>query len=381
MNTAAEPTFADTAAASATLLRGGVDVIDALAHDWRALCEASPYDEPFYRPEWVRAYVEAFAPDAQVLIVTVRTRGRLVAVLPLIKETGTIGGLPARKLRSASNTHSCRYHLVHDAAHAADAIRAVWSALCQEPGWDALEFTDVPRDGALMRLVALADADGCQSHVAPSLSPPYLDLQPFEGDHERLLERTTAKFRSNVRRRMRKLQTHGRVSLVHSGETRARLDQFLQLEGRGWKGAEHSAIGSGPATRAFYAAVAAAAERLGALSWYVLELDGRPIAMFYGVYHRGRYYLLKTTYDETLSDCSPGQLLTHEALRALLARGCVEFDFLGGVMDWKRDWAPSLRQLNHVYVFRGAAGRALHALRFRLRPAVARAVRRMRAAS
>jgi CelD/BcsL family acetyltransferase involved in cellulose biosynthesis len=101
--------------------------------------------------------------------------------------------------------------------------------------------------------------------------------------------------------------------------------------------------------------------------------------MYFGLYHRDRYYLLKTAYDETLRDCSPGQLLTHDALADLAARGAAEFDFLGGLMAWKADWAPAVRELCDVYVFRGAAGRALHALRFKLRPAVGKALRRLRA--
>jgi CelD/BcsL family acetyltransferase involved in cellulose biosynthesis len=380
MNIANEQFAAKTAPITATLHSGGIETIDALAGEWTALCEAGSYDEPFYRPEWVRAYVAAFVPAARLVIATVRTGERLVAVLPLIRDTGMLGGLPARRLRSASNTHSCRFELVNDSARADEALASIWEALVREAGWDVLELTDVPSHGALMRLARLAQANGYASNAAPSLSPPYLNLTDARGRPEALLDRLDAKFRGNLRRRLRKLESRGAVTLSHGGTVEPHLRKFFELERAGWKGAERSAIASDASTRNFYEEVARLGQRLGTLSFYALEVDGRPVAMYLGLHHRGRYYLLKTAYDESLRDCSPGQLLTREALGDLIARGSSEFDFLGGMMDWKRDWAPSVRELCDVHVFRGAAGRALHALRFKLRPAAARALRRLRAA-
>jgi CelD/BcsL family acetyltransferase involved in cellulose biosynthesis len=380
MNIANEQFVADTPHMTAALIRGGIEAIDAFAQEWGALCDAGLYDEPFYRAEWVRAYVAAFAPRSQIVVATVRDAQKLVAVLPLIRDKGILGGLPARRLRSASNTHSCRFELVHDPAYAEEAVACLWQALLREPGWDVLELTDIPANGALMRLTNLAAGAGYCTHVAPSLTPPYLKLTDFKDRPEALVDRLDAKFRSNLRRRLRKLKGSGAVTLSQGNAADARLARFFELERGGWKGAALSAIASEGATRTFYEEVAQIGERLGALSLYALDVGGRTVAMYFGLRHRGRYYLLKTAYDESLRDCSPGQLLTREVLTDLIAHGCSEFDFLGGMTDWKRKWAPSTRELRDVHVFRGAAGRALHALRFRLLPAAAKALRRMRAA-
>jgi CelD/BcsL family acetyltransferase involved in cellulose biosynthesis len=312
------------------------------------------------------------------VLVTARRGGRLVAVLPLIKEVAMVRGMPARKLRSAGNAHTCRYDLVHASEDVDEITAAVWQVLVSESGWDVLELENVPAGGALMRLAQHARRAACATHEAPALTPPFLDLGASEGDFARVMERVDAKFRANLRRRRRKLEGRAAVTLISSRQVDARLERFYALERAGWKGAERSAIACDGATRAFYDEVARLGERFGYLSLYSLDSGGVTVAMFYGLEHRGRYYLLKTAYDETLGECSPGQLLTHDVLRELVARGCVEFDFLGGLMDWKRDWAPSLRALNDLHIFRGPAGRALHALCFRLRPAVARAVRKVR---
>jgi CelD/BcsL family acetyltransferase involved in cellulose biosynthesis len=80
----------------AAMHSGGVEVIDGLAPEWRALCESSSYTDPFFRPEWIAAYVRAFAARNPIALATVRVGGRLVAALPLVREIKLLGGMPAR---------------------------------------------------------------------------------------------------------------------------------------------------------------------------------------------------------------------------------------------------------------------------------------------
>ena len=363
----------------AEVFHGRRELLEKHESEWRSLCERCTADEPFHRPQWIAAYAGAFEPAGNVVLATVRAGGALVGVLPLLREVAVIGGLPARRLRSAGNTHTCRYDLVHDPVLRGAVVEQVWHALAAQPGWDVLHFENVPDDGALVQVVRDAASAGYRTSVAPALTPPYLDLTPCEARFDRFAESLDSKFRSNLRRRRRKLETRGRVALSRSGVAGA-IEQFYALEKAGWKGSEGSAIACNAATRRFYDAVAADAEHRGDLAFYTLTLDERPIAMYFGLRSNDRYYLLKTAYDESLRECSPGQLLTYDALRDLIESGCREFDFLGGMMDWKRDWAPGVRQLVDLHVFRGPAGRALHALHFQLRPAVGRAVRRLRGA-
>jgi CelD/BcsL family acetyltransferase involved in cellulose biosynthesis len=363
---------------TAEVLSGSVEIIDQLASEWRMLCEHSRYDTPFHRPEWIAAYVRAFAHDKTVVLATVRSGGRLTAVLPLIQENGLIGGVPARKLRAAGNVHTCRFDLVHRVGFGEMAIPAVWNALRSMPGWDLLELPDVPIRGAAGKLARLASAQGYATHVTRAATSPYLTLRTPDGASPHPVARIDSKFRSNLRRRMRKLQLQGPVELTCTHQADERLAHFYELERAGWKGAERSAIVSNAPTREFYQEVARQCERLGTLCIYTLECAGRPVAMFYGLQQRSRYFLLKTAYDESFSDCSPGQLITQEVLRALTAERCVEFDFLGVLTNWKKDWLPQLRPHSNWYVFRGPWGRALHRLRFQMRPAVGRTLRALR---
>jgi CelD/BcsL family acetyltransferase involved in cellulose biosynthesis len=118
------------------------------------------------------------------------------------------------------------------------------------------------------------------------------------------------------------------------------------------------------------------AARRGTLAIRALTVGGRPAAVHLGLSQGGVYFLVKTAYDERLGATSPGQLLHREVVAECQARGLRELDFLGPDMEWKRDWAPAHRPHDWLYLYRPSpAGRALHALRHRLRPAVKEALR------
>jgi CelD/BcsL family acetyltransferase involved in cellulose biosynthesis len=363
----------------AEVLRGRLDLIDRLADEWRALCDEGPSDQPFYGPEWIRAHVRAFAPGAELVVIAVRRDERLSAVLPLMRERTSFRGLPVTTLRSIGNEHSPRFDLIHG-RDAESAALVVWRALRATPSWDVVELRDVPHGGALEHLSLAAAADGYPIGCRASDRRPYIAL-PRDSTLDAILQRARPSFRHTLRRCMRRLEERGPVRLVHS-ETAdaAALERFYALERAGWKGAAGTAIACDGSTRQFYDEVAQEAARLGRFSLYTLECGGRAVAIQYGLAQRGRYFALKSAYDEAFRPCSPGQLIMQEILRDLIARGFTELDLLGSAQEYKEQWAPEMRTHTCSYVFRpGLLGRLIHTARFRIRPAVDHVSRRLRA--
>src|SRR5437870_1821901 len=83
-----------------------------LKAEWDALVEAT-HDEVFYRHDFIRTWIDNFAPEANMRILVGRDDGgKLVAVLPLIQERAFLMGAPVRQLSSAANEHSCRFDLI-----------------------------------------------------------------------------------------------------------------------------------------------------------------------------------------------------------------------------------------------------------------------------
>jgi CelD/BcsL family acetyltransferase involved in cellulose biosynthesis len=152
------------------------------------------------------------------------------------------------------------------------------------------------------------------------------------------------------------------------------LDDGFRLEAAGWKGAEGTALAADPALTARYRALAHAFAARGQLALYFLTAGRQRVAFHFALVEDGVYYLLKPGYDPALSHYGLGHLLVDEVARDLAERGVRELDLLGDQAPWKREWTDRVRAHAWRYVFRPTLfGRALHAWKFRVVPALRRA--------
>jgi CelD/BcsL family acetyltransferase involved in cellulose biosynthesis len=348
----------------------GRAAFDALAPEWDALVARGPADLPMVRHAWIAAWLDAFAPEAEPFVLVARApSGEPAGMAPFLAERRR----GVARLLAPANDHSCRFEWALG-PDASGAVAALWAHLRDRVRWDVLLLRDVPRDGPTSTLLEpLARADRHLTGRWESAHTPWIALGGAPAE-----ERTSAKFRSNLRRRAKKLQEQGAVALRRADRPQdvdGALAEFLALEASGWKGERGTAIALDPKLVGFYAAIARDAARRGALALRILQLDGRAVAVHLGIVHRGVYYLPKTAYDEGLSQASPGQLLQREVLAECEARGLSRFDFLGPDMEWKRDWAPSHAPHDWLYVYRPSLhGSLMHTLKHRVRPVVKEAL-------
>ncbi len=341
-----------------------------LAQEWDALVERCG-GGIFYRHGFLRLWREHFAPDASLRVLIQRAPdGCLTAALPLLLRHTFIYGVPVRELSAMANVHSGRFDLL--AENPPEAARAFLDVLLKQADWDVLRLIDVPQGGAAEALLKAAGSAGLRSGRWASMNSPYIDLPKSWSELEQTLSRH---FRANMRRRRRRLSDKGTISLdlcdgSDDAELAARLDEGLRLEASGWKGRNGTAICQAPDTLGFYSALAKQAMSEDRLRLRFLRLDGKAIAFQYGLQDGARYLLLKPTYDETHGEVSPGHLLMEEVLQDCIARGLLEFDFLGPGMPWKSDWARNGRPHDWLYLFRGPRGGLVYWLKFRMAPMV-----------
>ncbi|MGB8915158.1 MAG: GNAT family N-acetyltransferase, partial [Candidatus Sulfotelmatobacter sp.] len=132
-----------------------------------------------------------------------------------------------------------------------------------------------------------------------------------------------------------------------------------------------------PKIRQFYDEISQVAERFGYLCLYSLELNGELLASHFGLSHRGRYFSPKIAYNEKFPQYAPGHLIVSEIMQDCASRGISEYDITGVNDEWKMKWTTETRAKFKYFVFRsGVAGRLAYTLRFRVRPAVKKLVRR-----
>lgn len=366
---------------SVRVQRGGAELIEQIAGEWRRLCDESGDEEVFYRPEWAQAYLQAFEPKAEVVIISVWAGTTLRGILPLVRRRTVMSSLSVVQLTLPANVHSLRASLtVCRGEEGAAALNALWQATKNLPQWDLIDVANVVEGSALDRLVALAQTDGYRIARKRTSQTLYLPMDAAagastpekSGAQPPWLAGTRPKFRSHLRRAKRQLEEQGTLELKHySAADPEALEKFYVLEASGWKGEEGSAIKCHPSTRQFYDFIAQAAARDGYLSLDFLELNGKLIAGHFGFNLRGRYFLAKAGYDEAFRRHGPGQLLVNEILTETRERGLHEFDFVGPATWDESRWASARRTNYRVFIFRKSLyGFLLYAVRISAREAV-----------
>jgi CelD/BcsL family acetyltransferase involved in cellulose biosynthesis len=360
---AASLTSADTAGLCVGEVSTRADFM-RMQDEWNALVRATD-DQPFYRHEWFRIWLDNFAPDAPLRVLVARdSEGRLVGALPLIEQRALVTGAPVRCLSAAANEHTPRFDLI--AVDPTEVAAAFLEHLRRDRGWDVLHLASVPPEGHAWRLYETATRAGNPTGTWEADNSPYFSLP---ASHEEMQQKLDTKFKANLRRRHKKLAEKGEVAVekVTGGiELPLRLEEGYALEQSGWKGREGTAIAQDSHVAGFYSELARFAAHDGSLALYFLRVGGRPVAFQYSLTYGSTYYLLKPGYDEHVKECSPGQLLMDEVVRDCIEGGLSEFDFLGPDMTWKRDWARESRPHTRLYIFRdGPYGRFLRNYKFR----------------
>ncbi len=98
-------------------------------------------------------------------------------------------------------------------------------------------------------------------------------------------------------------------------EIRLAVEEFLTLEGSGWKGRERTAMVVDRFRAAFAREAIHRLAQQDSCRVHSLTLDGKTIASLIIFIEAGQAYTWKTAYDETYSTFSPGTLLTIEVTK------------------------------------------------------------------
>jgi CelD/BcsL family acetyltransferase involved in cellulose biosynthesis len=365
------------------ILRGGIERVDELAGDWRALCDRDPQALPFARPEYIRSYVRAFESRARLAIATVRYGGELLAVLPFIEERGYLVGLPVRRLRGTAGVHSGRFDLAcAPGPEGQSALSALWDFIDRKLSFDLIELPLISIPSRARSLMEIASSHGHRTGWWEGSPGPYIAVDGNnDSAGEPWLRATSANFRHKIRRVRRKAEAAGPLMLsCHESNDQAALERFYELEQSGWKGKNGTAIACDPSTRLFYNEIARHGHAFG-FRCYLLTQGDRLVSGYVGLEDQERFLGLKAAYDEGLAQFSPGHLLVAEILKKSVPRGLKRFDFLPPAARWKHDWTSATYPHGYGYIFsRSIYGEFLYRMKFGLRPrlrAVLQGVRRL----
>lgn len=356
---------------TATII-GGVEAITAIEAEWIALCEQGASNEPFFRPEWFRAFVANF--DEELKIVTVRRDGKLVAILPLATRRENMHGMPVRKLAAVFNLQSQRFDLVRtaDETDRSEIIHALWREIISIKGWDVFETRLTYRDSWIADLAEIARAAGFKAGEWIMDEAPYVTL-PEGDDKQKLIDDyfkgLTKNRRKLLSKNLRHLEEIGAVEFkVTRGYEPSLMKKYFELEAQSWKARAGTDVNSDPRISALHEDFARECARRDAIAFHELKLGERTIAMYLSLEFDARRTIgWKMSFDEEFARFSPGNVLFREVLNECMRRGSLELDMLSPSNYNKRLFASGTREHSAFYIFRPTIrGRAAHFWKFRI---------------
>lgn len=281
---------------------------------WRALQARAAEPNVFADYAFLEPALRRLAPSRGVralLIWRDRARGALIGALALQAPRAGLG--LARVWRSEQAALGAS---AFEAEAVADALGALMTWLgSARPFHAGLVLPRVAPHGPIARAAR---------EIATSASLRIAMLNPLRraslilDDVERFEAGLDKKRQKEWNRLERRLAERGGLvpRVAADGES---IEQFLDLEARGWKGARATALKQEPNRAAFAREMLAGLARAGRMRIHALELAGDPIAMGVELDAGGRAFFWKIAYDETLAGYSPGVLLTRALSRRLLA--------------------------------------------------------------
>lgn len=313
--------------------------------------------------EWHKTLWEFHHANRTLTVLVARDEAGITGIAPLVIETERRNGMRVQVLRMLGG-----FHTLHGTPFLLDrrpdeTLNAFLDHLTKHHGNWALWFTGCVKGSPQEAMLFAAFAQrGYQSVTENTEISPYLEL---EGTFEEKVKTLQPRFRTSLRSRERRLKEKGTVELrfMDSVELWEQgLAAIREIEQDSWKVDAGTAITVQDFQWQFYLRYTPVAASAGTLRIPVLYLNDEPLAYDYALFHRGVYYLMKTSYKNKWHDSYPGFVLRYWLMAWTYSQQANEIDFLGKDEDWKMKWTETARpHAIHAMFNRNFAGSYLRA--------------------
>jgi dTDP-4-amino-4,6-dideoxygalactose transaminase/CelD/BcsL family acetyltransferase involved in cellulose biosynthesis len=317
------------------------DELEPLREEWERLALAS--GNIFATPEWANSWWRHFGGEAKLLLTTCRSRdGALLGLLPLYRWAKR----PARVLRFLGHSAGDQLGPLCSPQDRPAVARSLRRAIATGPlRCDVLMGEQLPADEGWSALLG-----------AKTLTREGTPMLRFRHDSwEGFLGSLSARLRHEIRHDERKLAERHELT-YRLADDPARLQDDLgvmfALHNARWGDKSVFAHDHQPFHRDF----AACALERGWLRLWLLELDGKPVAAWYGFRFCGIESFYQAGRDPEWQRSSVGLVLMVHTMRSALEDGAREYRFLRGGEGYKYRFADEDRGLVTIALPTGATG-------------------------
>lgn len=279
----------------------------------------------FALPFWLETVCRHLGAPGEPHIAAVYEADRLLGVAPLALEGRTAHFLGTHEV--------CDYQDIVVAPGKSQAVMAAVIDHLRRQGIDRLDLRTLRPDAVVLDALKTVSPGQVESALSPDEVTFEIGLpDTWEG----YLQQLSGKQRHEVRRKLRRLESHGPYAyrLVDGGDgLDEACDTFVSLFRK--NRSDKADFMSGAMVDYFHDQIRALA-RHGLLRLHFLAVDALPVATVLCFDYGGIRYLYNSGYDEHYEPLSVGILSKIFSIDAAIATGCRRYDFLKGQEIYKK---------------------------------------------
>lgn len=305
--------------------------LEALRPEWLALWERSPEATPFQSPAWLIPWWRHFGGGGELLALALRRGGELVGLAPsyVHREPGLRKLLPL-----GIGVSDYLDPLLAPGHETAGAALILDSLAARADRFDRCDLENLRPGSPLLGAPAPPGWTGSVHGLEPC---PVLALPARPEDLRRAVPRLARQ--PYYLRRAERLGGDVRLETAADEAAAARLlEGLFALHGARWAGRGEPGVLADEAVRAFHREAAPALLRLGLLRLHGLNVDGRAVAVFYGLADRTRVHAYIGGFDPDSAHPGLGATMIGHAVEGAVRGGKREFHFLRGREAYKYAW-------------------------------------------
>ncbi len=318
---------------------------------WEALLTDAHGASIFQTFEWHEAWWESFGAGHELQLLLVSDRDdRLLAIAPMMLLRQRRLGFEQRQLMLIGTcNHASDYADLIVARGNSAARRLLLDAIAADRGWSTLELRNLPAGSPTAAILG-----ECKGLPAPLLQ--FAAEAPALRFGDRSADRQAVNKKS-LRRHLNGFAREGAVTLQPLDDIEAieqHLDAFFDQHRQRWADTATPSLFADPDQQAFYRSLARRLAGSGRLRFDAVCWQQRVIAYHFGFECNGVFIWYKPSFDPSLQQRSPGEVLIKLLLDDALVRGLDEFDFTVGSEAFKFRFANVIRQVQRLRVQRRA---------------------------
>lgn len=370
--------------------------LEAIRRSWEGILQGAAGLTIFSTLEWLGAWWKAFGKGKQLVApVFSNSDDEIVGVVPLYTDS-VEPGLPfrVRRLRFVGDgsEDSDNLDLIMRVGYETSCAQAFLSWLGSYSQWDICELNTLPLDSAA--LPTLISELKTRRWTHRRLERPRSTIS-LPDTWERYLQQTISrKEGTKIGYYSKRLQKRFQVSISKCDDAQelpALLAALFGLHQERWRLRGGPGAFASAGRREFYYNMAALFVERGWLEFWILQLDGKPVAAQYGFRYRNAVYSLQEGFDPAYSSDRVGYVLRAHVLKTLIGEGIRQYDFLGGEDPSKDRWGAQVGSYADIHFARPLTRGALYLridqtarslkswLRMNLPPALLRSLRKGKA--